>query len=578
MEKTIKPTSLSLIAFSNEQRNKILRISNILAILTGSLAFFFATMLYYLTGQKLILYPALLEGCLFFIVPLLAYANKKDAAIVTMFILQTSATTFFGVLLGTEAPVWGMGLFLAVIALLIFENDKAKIWAISFVVLSVLAIQLNNRYQFIVSITLNKDYKDLLTSMVIVTVFSLSSIMLFFYNRQIKNDQKLKAAYIVALEDAKLALRNYVHEISHEISGPLNIISSISQNYLQGNDESRINILVDYEHFQAINIASVSILEVASNDLEWARLEAGEVSKVVLAPFDLKSWLDETNMLYKQLARNRDIQLIMILADTVPGFIISDKSKLTRILRNLLINAIKFSNPKGIVTLTVSFSDHKLILKVTDKGKGLTEEEKITIFKEFVSSGTAFMNGTGLGLPILKKNVDELNGKVNVDSMIGKGTTFTITVPVEVANQVQAIEKIVESEIFLFPNLQCLIVDDNEMNRLMAAMHLKRMGIETFYATTGADAIDIARQRLPDLILLDIYMPGCTAFDMLEWLKKDKMLSSIPVIVISGEKLKDVKESVIKAGANAFVNSPVKFELLYAALGKLLKDGVIARE
>jgi signal transduction histidine kinase/ActR/RegA family two-component response regulator len=578
MEKPTAPTSLSLIAFSNEQRNKILGICNMLAVLTAALAFFFAPLLYNMSGQKLILYPGLAEGCLFLLVPVLSYFKKKDAAILLTFILQIASVTYFGILLGPVAPIWGMGLFLGGIALLIFEKDKIKILTIAFVAISITAIQLNNSYQFVTSIPLGKVYQGLLSSMVIFTVLLLNSVMLYFYNKQIKNDQKIKADYIHALEDAKASLRHYVREISHEISGPLNIISGIGQNYLRDKEEPRRNMLVDYEHLQAIHLAATSILELASNDLEWAKLEAGEVSQVALAPFDLNAWLDETNMLYRQLAKNRDIQLIMILTDVIPGYVISDKSKLTRILRNLLTNAIKFSSPKGTVTLTVSLVNNQLTLAVSDKGKGLTPEEQLNIFKPFVSSKTEFMNGTGLGLPILQKNVIELNGTVAVDSIKDKGSTFTVTIPVEVASQLQAIEKIVESDVCRFDNLQCLVVDDNEMNRIIADMHLKRLNITSFHATSGAAAIDIARQRLPDFILLDIYMPGCTAFDVLEWLKKDKTLSLIPVIVISGEKLKDTRDAVMKAGANGFVHSPVKFEHLYAALSKLVKEGVIARE
>lgn len=578
MEKSTAPTTLSLIAFSSEQKNKILSICNMLAVLTAGLAFFFAPLVYSMTRQKLILYPGLVEGALFLLVPALSYINKKDAAIIFMFVLQTVSVTYFGLILGPVAPIWGMGLFLGGIASLIFEKDKAKLLAIGMVALSIAAIQLNNHYQFIDSIPLGKIYQEVFTGMVIATVLLLNSVMIFFYNKQIKTDQKIKADYIKALEDAKSALRYYVREISHEISGPLNIISGVGQNYLREKEEPRRNVLVEYEHLQAINLAATSILELASNDLEWAKLEAGEVSKVALAPFDLNAWLDETNMLYRQLARNRDIELIMILTDLIPGYVISDKSKLTRILRNLLTNAIKFSHPKSTVTLTVSLANNYLHIAVADKGRGLTPEEQINIFKPFVSSKTEFMNGTGLGLPILQKNVLELHGTVVVDSIKDKGSTFTVTIPVEVASQLQAIEKIVESDVYRFDNLQCLVVDDNEMNRIIADMHLKRLNITSFHATSGVAAIDIARQRLPDFILLDIYMPGCTAFDVLGWLKKDKTLSLIPVIVISGEKLKGTKDAVMEAGANGFINSPIKFEHLYAALSQLVKEGVIARE
>jgi len=208
----------------------------------------------------------------------------------------------------------------------------------------------------------------------------------------------------------------------------------------------------------------------------------------------------------------------------------------------------------------------------------LTTEEQVNIFKPFVSTKSEFLPGTGLGLPILHKNVTELKGKVNVESEKGKGTKFTVEIPAEVASQLQAIEKIVENEICLFPNLQCLIVDDNQMNRLVAEMHLKRLGITTYHAGSGAEAIDIARKRLPDLILLDIYMPECTAFDVLKWLKTDTTLSQIPVIIVSGEKLKEVEDAVKEAGANGFVNSPMKFEHLYTELYRLVKSGVIARD
>jgi signal transduction histidine kinase/ActR/RegA family two-component response regulator len=572
-----KPNDPTALPISRKPENTRYSIWDILAVLTAGLAFFFAPILYLMSGQQSILYPGLAEGCLFLLVPVLTYMNKKDAAIQLLFILQTTAVVYFGLVIGPVAPIWGMGLFLCGIALLIFEKGRVKILAVVLAALSIAVIQANNKLQFVTAIPLSSGYQELLTAMVIVTILLLNYMLLFNYNKQIKKDQKIKADYIKALEDARSALQHYIHEITHEISGPLNIISGIGQNYLHEYKTPSQNILVDYEHLQAIHLASISILELASNDLEWAKLEAGEVSHVTLAAFDLNAWLKENNMLYRQLARTRDIQLVLIVTDTIPSYIISDKSKLTRILRNLLTNAIKFSHPKSTVTLTLSFSENHLILAVSDKGKGLTKEEQMNIFKPFFSTSTVFMNGTGLGLPILQKNVMELSGTIAVDSIKGKGSTFTVTIPIVVASQLQTIEKIVESEVCRFDHLKCLVVDDNEMSRIIADMHLKRLGIESLHATSGTQAIDMARQCLPDFILLDIYMPEHTAFDVLGWLKRDKALSSIPVIVISGEKLKETKDAVMQAGANEYVKSPVKFEQLYAALAKLVKEGVIAQ-
>lgn len=387
-----------------------MRICNILSVITAGLAFFFGPLLYHMSGQKIVLYPSLLEGVLFLTVPLLSYCKKNDAAIITTFTVQTLATLYYGLILGSVAPIWGMGLFLAGIALLIFKHKKIKVRAIVFVTATVMAIQLNNTWQWIAPIPLSEGYRMPLTNMVIATVLFLNCMMLFFYNRQIRADQQMKASYIEALE-AKLSMRHYVREISHEISGPLNIIHGIGTNYLREKDESKADVLVNYEHLQAINLAAISILELAANDLEWARLEAGEESTVVLAPFDLTSWLEENILLYRQMARYQDIQLIMILPDVVPGHIISDKHKLTRILRNLLINAIKFSPPNGAVLLVVSFSDNLLTLAVRDKGKGLTPAEQANIFRPFVTSRTEFMNGTGFRIAYPAKECDGIKWK-----------------------------------------------------------------------------------------------------------------------------------------------------------------------
>lgn len=555
---------------TEEKLQGIMKIVNFIALTTAFLAFVFGPILYSLNGRLYILIPALTEGCLFLSVPILTYFGRWQSAIIVTFVTQVMATAYFGSLLGPVAQVQTLGIFLGGIALLMFSDIRMRAIALSTVLGLVIWLELNFRYGFIPPLDLTLTYQEFIRQCVLGTVLFLNSLMLYFYVRELRRSKQKVTEYTSQLEKARMAMSVYVRETSHEIRSPLNIVYGIVQTYLASLNRSEDKVSMEGHHLRALNVASHNVLEVINNVLEWSKVEAGKNDELHQEVIMLPHWLDELTALYRQLAEAREVQLTTVYVNMLPEKVRIDRSRLNSILSNLLSNAVKFTAAKSAVTLKASAEGNQLVFEVSDQGKGLSAEAQAHIFEPFVSTPNSFIKGTGLGLPIVREMVYNLGGTIIVDSRLGTGTTFTVKIPYQPADTANAAIT-VPATYEKFEGTSVMVVDDNAMNRMIAMMHLNRLGIRVLQAENAMQAASLAREAMPDIILLDLHMPEVDGRQLLHTLQQDPLVKGIRVIVTSGDVYKEVQDELLAAGASGFVSKPVIFEELYETLRKLVK-------
>jgi two-component system CheB/CheR fusion protein len=257
----------------------------------------------------------------------------------------------------------------------------------------------------------------------------------------------------------------------------------------------------------------------------------------------------------------------------LPDFILIDRTKLNQILMNLCSNAIKFSPKNSNIKLEAISKNDFIEFSVTDEGIGIPKEKLLTIFDAYEQSDktiTSKFGGTGLGLSIVKKITELMGGNIFVQSEPGIKTCFSVLLPLR-PFLIEKEKKENKNVIFNKP-YKILIIDDNQMNYEILKLHLRKIGLESFYANNGQKGLEMAIEKEPDLILLDIHMPGMNGIEVRKEILKNNKLIKIPTIVMSADVFSDQKEKVLGVAFSDFISKPINFNELNLILEKNLKE------
>jgi two-component system, sensor histidine kinase len=408
------------------------------------------------------------------------------------------------------------------------------------------------------------------SSVFFMVLFS-SAILLLLFNAQrrkqlIQQQRAALAAEQAASKNAQEAVKAknvFLGTISHELRTPVQTITSA------------IDLLIGRPHSER-DAPVIKRLEVAAQHLEtqmkdltdYVRLEAGrlELRKSVFDPKELiQLAVDE----HAQRAGSQG-QRLLFEADTPAGNVISDPARIRQIFNNLLINAIKYSEGGDIrVVLRRSAAEpNQLCLVVADSGPGISFEDQQRLFKPFTQldqSEARQHEGVGLGLAIVRGLVDLLGGSIHVDSMVGRGTRFEVTIPVEPTSQTPP-DKVEERA----PHgaYRVLVVDDHQEIRDLFCEMVQRIGYECDVAPDADTAIRRLLERRYEALLLDINMPRKDGFAVASELRKRiGMNQHIPIIAISAYGA-EMAEPELRNLLDDYLTKPVRFDLLRATLAK----------
>ena len=390
-----------------------------------------------------------------------------------------------------------------------------------------------------------------------------------------ENNVELISAKLVA-EKANLAKSDFLSSMSHELRTPLNAILGFAQLLEVGTPIPSVGQRRSIEH---ILQAGWYLLELINEILDLALIESGKLS-LSTEPVSLADVLQECQVMIEPQARKRGIRVSFPgqeSADTEAAvFVKADRTRLKQVLINLLSNAVKYNFPEGAVDVTLHAIDvdqlqpARIRICVADTGAGLSPEKIAQLFQPFNRLGQEANaeEGTGIGLVVSKRLVELMHGRIGVDSTPGAGCAFWIelvTAHMPLATHFSANPEslaVTHTPAIAEPSLgrqSLLYVEDNPANMLLVEQIIaSRANLELFVARDAISGIELARSRLPTLILMDINLPGMSGIEALAILLADTKTAHIPVIALSANAIPRDIEKGLEAGFFRYLTKPIK--------------------
>ena len=386
-------------------------------------------------------------------------------------------------------------------------------------------------------------------------------------------------------EEANKAKLQFFTNISHELRTPLTLIAD-PVNYIIHDD----NLNSQQRSMLQIVQRNVLVLtQLVSEILDFRKVQNGKM-ELRLSDFNLAESMKQWIMLFSASAQKKHIAISMDAPDTI--MLRADQDKIERICYNLLSNALKYTSEGGEISLMAKEEGGRVMISVADNGCGISSDELPYIFDRFYQAKNAG-RGTGIGLAIVKAFTELHHGEVSATSIEGKGSTFTIHIPVrqkgEVTNQpTEKIEQLVEpSSAEEVPNQarhideliqpyqtdkpEVLIIDDN----IDIRTYLRSVLSEKYNVSEAADGkvgLELARKIVPDIVLSDIMMPVMDGLAFCQQLKTDKAISHIPVILLTARSLDEQRAEGYEHGADAYLSKPFSLRLLLSRIDNLIES------
>jgi len=373
---------------------------------------------------------------------------------------------------------------------------------------------------------------------------------------------------------ANKAKSAFLANMSHELRTPLNGILGYAQILIR--DKS-----LSTHHKEGVDVIQRSgeyLLTLISDILDLSKVEAGKL-EIMPTDFNFSTFFNGIAELFKMRASQREIAFVYKADANLPTAIHADEKRLRQILINLLGNAIKFTK-QGTVTFKVDYNQGKIYFGVTDTGIGIAKDELERIFLPFQQSGDIYhkAEGTGLGLSITKKLVNMMGGELHVESVLGEGSTFGITLNLPAVEDSHFVQSVAEKPVIIgykIPHAQLksykiLVIDDQLENRIVLLNLLTPLGFEMLEAVDGIDGVDKAREWHPDLIIMDLMMPKMDGFEATSQIRKISELKEVPIIVASASVFEYDHQKSLKAGCNDFMDKPIKEGELLELMDKYL--------
>ena len=378
---------------------------------------------------------------------------------------------------------------------------------------------------------------------------------------------------VLQTEDANRAKTNFVSNMSHEIHTPMNSIVGITEILLRSRHSPK-----EQEYLLNIQSSGRVLLTIINDVLDCSKMEAGKM-QLFDEPYDTCSLFHDLRISMENRIGHSGLELIYDIDQDIPCKLKGDMGRIRQVIINLVNNAIKYTE-KGSVRFSVHVRQKNtdkvmLYYEVADTGIGIRKEDQKILFDAFQRvemDRNRYVEGTGLGLTISQNLVNMMGGVIEVESEYGKGSRFFFTIeqtiidptPVSAVNYNGQKDNVTENEaecLFIAPEAHILLVDDNELNLVVAKELLKPLRMQIDTAENGLQAVKMVRGSQYDLVLMDHMMPvmdGIEAAKAIRALPEDKY-QKLPIIALTANAMVDARKEFLNAGMNGFVAKPIDF-------------------
>jgi signal transduction histidine kinase/DNA-binding NarL/FixJ family response regulator len=387
-------------------------------------------------------------------------------------------------------------------------------------------------------------------------------------SRQIEEVDRLKNAFIA--------------NMSHEIRTPLNSVLALTQLLREGVAGP---LTVDQrKYLQVIERNGHGLLHLINDVLDLSRIEAGHL-EMDTADLDLPPHVESVVEALTPLAAGKNLDLTVHLPPELPAAR-GDPDRFRQILTNLIGNAIKFTESGGQVMIGAEAHPETIVVVVTDTGVGIPDRHRDKIFQEFYQVDQTLVRrqgGTGLGLAIARRLARLMGGDITVESVVSRGSRFSISLPRASSAHVSAKgPRTVAPGVPPAPSsgevtealglpATVLVVEDNEDNLFTLRQILARRRLEIVAATNGRQAIERCRQQPPDLVIMDVQMPGMTGLQATGAIRALPGGADIPIVALTAQAMKGDRERILAAGCDDYLAKPVQPNELIAVVDRLLR-------
>jgi len=411
----------------------------------------------------------------------------------------------------------------------------------------------------------------------LISILSLLSLSLYKNNiiRTQSNrllEEKNKELIIAKekVEKASSARSEFLSTVSHELRTPLNAINGIAYLLLEENPKkSQLNYL------ESLKFSGNYLTTFINDILEINKIESNKV-EVENINFNLKQLLENIQNSLKELASTNNNTFNLEIDSDIPENLIGDPTKLSQIILNLINNALKFTHNGNVIVISklISLENEKALIyfEVKDSGIGIPEDKLETVFDSF-SQGSVGINrkygGTGLGLTIVKKLVSILGGEIKLESVEGKGSSFSFELQLKADGKLlQDEEKPKQYDDATLKNKKILIVEDNKINQMVSKKMLESKGIHCEIIDNGEDAIKIVKNNKFDMVLMDVHLPGINGTIATKEIREFD--EKTPIIALTAISLNENREMLLSFGMNDVITKPFVPEEFYTTIAKYI--------
>lgn len=544
-------------------------VVNAVAFLMISIVLVVGSYFYVLKHSQFFLVGVPLELLCFSAVIGLNYRKKYFQATVSMLVINVIFVTYWSTVLGAGISTEMLMIFISLIVFhlsgsLFLHKERTLIYACLFVSLLLIAgVIINSHYHLIKPLDLEPAVAATMRGYTTTALFLLIIFVMSTYVSQIKyllmSERRLKEVS----ERKSIFLR----ETFHELRTPLNAIFGNAQLFHRRKDDYSESEQLEIEQLFASCYLARNIV---NNVLDMSRIDSGKFYNPIKEPVNLKECIAHCVTMNSYVAGSREITIKQSFDEQLPTIVNSDQLVLTKIINNVLSNAVKFAPGNSHVLFSASRKEQQIVLKIQNKGV-IAPSISSKIFDPFISERSEMAEGTGLGLGITRHLVDLFKGVIRLETdEVNQTTAIVIEIPLELSKGKISVHDPIQFRKNCFAGSSVLIIEDELLSATLLTKILKEMGVKPILCADWESATAALVQEKPDAIISDLNLPGMSGKELLLRIRNNIQLKDIPVLVVSGDAFSSIKDEMLEAGADAFISKPVHFKELYFELSKHL--------
>ena len=548
-----------------EDINRIVFVNKISLFVGIAIAVIGPVICYFLKWKPAVVIPLSIEFVLNWTVLLLNYYKRTAHAAFILYFLQCAAIIYFGIVLGRLLQLEFTIVLLIAIANLIFKGRALRAVALAMAIADLVILEIgyyNDPAQSAIPISYNASF--LIHVCVVIGLICLTILVSKPYvkSNDIKNE----------LQRANHLIKIFVAQVTHELRTPLDSIHQVTQllrkEVQKDENLKKIQSLVDIGYTVSCNARNI-----VNNVLDMAEIEAGKIPDAACEAFRVIPFFENILEVHRVIAHREDVSLRLQTDEDMPEIIFGDPQNTIQILTNLIANAIKYGTKGTTIDVAIKRCDPVWAFSVSNTGPGIPPDKLKVIFDPFVTGRTGHIQGSGLGLYIVRSKVNIMKGTIEVESRPGNRTTFTVSLPLK-EGKLRDLPGVAgpEPDRADLNKVHVLVAEDDKLTSFLLDRYLQEMGCSCTMVKNGQELLDTVEKKCPDdcpdIIIMDCHMPVLNGEQTILALKRMPGLSDIPILFITGDIYSDTIQKMMEAGADAYLKKPIDHAALKSKIVK----------